>query len=145
MKPYILGFYGESNTGKTMLLTDLIKRLTTDGFKIATIKKSDKKINMDVPGKDTFRHAEAGSEITVLSSKHETNFILKKNINTTDILSVISQIDYYDFILVEGASDRSIPKIRIGDILKRENTVFDYDGDFEKLYNLIKNQEIKGE
>lgn len=145
MKPYVLGFYGESNTGKTMLIVNLVKRLTIDGFKIATIKKSDKQINIDAPGKDTFRHAEAGAELTVLSSKNETDFILKKNIKTTDILRVISQIDDYDFIFVEGASDKSISKIRTGDILKRENTVFDYDGDFEKLYNLIKNQEIKGE
>ena len=145
MKPYFIGFYGESNTGKTMLITDLVKRLTKDGFKVATIKKSDKQINIDVPGKDTFRHAEAGAQATVLSSKDETDFIVKKNINTVDIIRVISQIDNYDFVFVEGASDKNIPKIRIGDILLRENTVIDYDGDFEKLYNLIKNQEIKGE
>lgn len=145
MKSYILGFYGESNTGKTMLITDLIKRLTNDGFKVATIKKSDKQINMDKPGKDTFRHAKAGAQITVLSSKDETDFIFKKSMKTMDIIAVISQIDGYDFIFVEGAVDKNIVKIRIGDILLRENTVFDYDGDFEKLYNLIKNQEIKGE
>ena len=145
MKPYVIGFYGESNTGKTTLITNLIRKLTADGFKIATIKKSDKKIDIDVPGKDTFRHAEAGAKLTVLSSKNETDFIVKKSIRTNDVINFISQIDSYDFIFVEGASDKKISKIRIGDISKRESTLLDYDGDFEKLYNLIKNREIKGE
>jgi len=144
-KPYILGFYGKSNAGKTTLVVDLIKRLTNEGFKVATIKRSDKEISIDNPGKDTFRHTWAGAELTVLSSRNETDFIIKKSLEMIDIIEFISKIDYYEFIFIEGASDRAIPKIRIGDITKRENTVFDYDNDFEKLYNLVKNQEIKGE
>ena len=144
MKPYIIGFYGKSNMGKTVLITDLIKKLTDDGFKIATIKKSDKQISIDAPGKDTFRHAEAGAEITVLKSKNETDFIIKKSIKTTEIIRIISRIESYDFVFVEGASDKNIQKIRIGDIIKRENTVIDYNGDFDNLYNLIKSQGIKG-
>ena len=142
MKPYVIGFYGESNTGKTTLITNLIRKLTGDGFKVATIKNSDKEINIDIPGKDTFRHAQAGATLTALSSKNETDFIVKKNIVIKDIISFISQIDSYNFIFVEGAYDKSISKIRIGNIIKRDNTIIDYDGDFEKLYNLIKNQDI---
>jgi len=145
MKSYIIGFYGKSNTGKTTIITDLTKRLTDDGFKVATIKKSDKELSMDHPGKDTFRHAEAGARLTVLSSKSETDFVVKKNIETIQIIRLASQIESYDFIFVEGASDKNIPKIRIGNIDKRENTVFDYSGDFGKLYNLIKSKELKGE
>ena len=145
MKPCVLGFYGESNTGKTMLIVDLIKRLIDDGFKVATIKKSDKEIKLDSPGKDTFRHSEAGAGLTALSSKNETDFIIKKNLKTIDIISVISQIEQFDFIFVESSTDESIPKIRIGAISKRKNTIFDYDNDFEKLYSWIKNKELKGE
>lgn len=145
MKPYIIGFYGKSNTGKTTIITDLIKRLTEDDFKVATIKKSDKEISIDEPGKDTYRHAESGAKLTVLSSKFETDFVVKKNIKTNEIVGIISQIGSYDFIFVEGAFDKYVPKIRIGDIDKRENTVFDYDGDFGKLYNLVKSKGIKGE
>ncbi len=145
MKPYILGFYGESNTGKTTLIVDLIKRLADDGFKVATIKKTDKQISIDTAGKDTFRHAQAGAEITVLSSNAETDFILKKSIKTNEIIRTISQIDNYDFIFIEGASDKKVPKIRIGDIIERENTVFTYDNDFEKIYNVIKTKKFIGE
>lgn len=144
-KPYILGFYGKSNAGKTTLVVGLVKRFTDDGFKVATIKKSDKEISIDHPGKDTFRHAEAGAKLTVLSSKSETDFIVRKDIETALIIKIISQIESYDFIFVEGAFDKNIPKIRIGNIDKRENTILDYSGNLGKLYNLIKSKELKGE
>jgi hypothetical protein len=38
---------------------------------------------------------------------------------------------------VEGARDTDIPKVRVGDIETRPNTIMDYTGDFEALMNLI--------
>jgi ABC-type dipeptide/oligopeptide/nickel transport system ATPase component len=42
MKPFVLGFYGESGTGKTTLIVDIISRLKSQGFKIASVKITDK-------------------------------------------------------------------------------------------------------
>jgi len=43
MYPAIFGVYGESGSGKTKLITDIIKRLIKEGFEIACIKITDKK------------------------------------------------------------------------------------------------------
>jgi molybdopterin-guanine dinucleotide biosynthesis protein B len=139
-KPKILGFYGESNTGKTTTITELIKSLTLEGFNVSTVKITDKNIELDVEGKDTWKHAEAGSSLVVLSSATETDYLIKKRQSIDDIVENISNIGNFDIILVEGANDEIIPKIRIGDIEKRTNTVFTYDGDFEKLKEFVKNQ-----
>ena len=40
--PSIIGFYGESNTGKTALLVEIINLLSKEGFNVASIKISDK-------------------------------------------------------------------------------------------------------
>jgi len=140
MNPTVFGIYGESGTGKTTLVVDVIKQLTKEGFKIASIKISDKKIDIDTKGKDSWKHAQAGSKLVVLSSKEETDFLLKQKEDIYKIINQISYINKYDLILVEGAKDEFIPKIRLGDIEKRENTMLTYSGDFEKLIEMLKKE-----
>ena len=139
MKPFVLGFYGESDTGKTTLIVDVISHLTKEGYKIASVKISNKKICIDSEGKDTWKHASAGSNLVVFSTDIETDFLFKQKMSNTDIVDSINHFGEYDIIIVEGANDESIPKIRIGKIKERKNTVINYNGDFEKLVEYIKN------
>jgi len=138
MTEAVIGIYGKSNTGKTTLIVDIIKRLSNEGFKIASIKITDKKIGIDTKGKDTWKHGEAGAKIVVLSSPKETDFILKQPKDISEIIKMLNQIDKFDLILIEGANDKYIPKIRIGDIDKRENTILTYSGDFKELIEFLK-------
>lgn len=138
MKPYVIGFYGASNSGKTTLIVKIIDHLSKERFCIASVKISDKKIGIDSEGKDTWKHSQAGSKLIVFSSENETDFLLKKNISSNKIVDIIGQLGEYDVIIVEGANDENIQKIRIGEIKKRKNTIFTYEGDFEKLINFIK-------
>jgi len=134
----VVGIYGKSDTGKTTLIIDIIKQLSNEGFKIASIKITDKEIGIDSKGKDTWKHGEAGSRLVVLSSPVETSFLLKNNKDISEIIKIINQIDKYDLILVEGANDKYIPKIRIGNIEKRENTIFTYSGVFQEVIEFLK-------
>ncbi len=143
MRPYILGFYGKSNTGKTTLITEIIRQLTSYGLRIASIKISDKKINIDIPSKDTYEHAKAGSKLVVMSSASETDFLLKQKGETNSIIEQMKSLGKYDVILVEGAKHKSIPKIKIGDIEERENTLLTYQGDFEELIKIIKKEILR--
>lgn len=136
-KPFVLGIYGKSNTGKTSLMIDLIKHFKEKDFSIATVKISDKKIGFDTPGKDSFKHGEAGSDLVVLSSPLETGFLIKEKQTIDEIISKISNFDFYDIVFIEGANDKITPKIRIGDIDERENTIYTYYGDFLRLVNII--------
>jgi len=138
----VFGFYGESNTGKTLLIEEIINQLTKEGYKIATVKITDKKIGTDSNGKDTWRHGKAGSKLVILSSPIETDFLFKNKQNINEILQHINEFGEYDLVIVEGANDKTTPKIRIGDIPERENTILTYDGNFEELINTIKNEII---
>ena len=137
-KPFIIGFYGESNTGKTTIITKLIKKLTQENFNIASIKNTDKKISIDQEGKDTWKHTKAGAEIVVFKTPIETDYIVKKQQNLGEIIDKIKQFGNYDLVIIEGVNDETTPKIRIGNIKKRKNTVYTYENDFKKLYNFIK-------
>ena len=136
----VIGFYGSSDTGKTTIIVKLVKRLIKEGFKVATIKKTDKKIGIDVKGKDTWKHSQAGAKLVVLSSPSETDFIIKKYMKTKDIIRGISELGFYDIVLVEGASDPSIPKIKLGNIKERENTIGHFDNNRDEISKLIKKE-----
>lgn len=140
--PAVFGFYGESNTGKTSLIESIISKLTKEGYKIATVKITDKKIGIDSNGKDTWRHSQAGSKLVILSSPIETDFLFKNKQNINEIFQNINKFGEYDLVIVEGANDKLTRKIRMGNIPERENTILTYDGDFKGLINTIKNEII---
>ena len=143
MKSAVIGIYGESGSGKTSLIIKLINRLKKERYKIACIKITDKIINIDTKAKDTWKYAEAGSKLVVLSSKNETDFLIK---NKLEIIKIIEQINYFntcDLIIIEGANDDITPKIRLGNIKERKNTIQTYKGDFEELIKTIKKEIIK--
>jgi molybdopterin-guanine dinucleotide biosynthesis protein B len=144
MKKPVIGIYGKSDTGKTTLIIDIIKQLSDEGFKIATIKITDKKIGIDTKGKDTWKHGEAGARLVVLSSPKGTNFLLKRSEDILEIIDIIYTLGEYDLVIIEGANDKYTPKIRIGDIEKRENTIFTYTDDFFEIIELLKTKFIGG-
>jgi len=139
MKPTIFGIYGYSNTGKTTLIVDIIKHFMQEGLNIATIKITDKKISIDKEQKDTWKYNNAGSNLVVFSSPIETDFLHFKSLKTDEILKYINKIGKYDIIIIEGAHDKNIPKIKIGNIKERENTILTYNGNFKELIKIIKN------
>jgi molybdopterin-guanine dinucleotide biosynthesis protein MobB len=140
--PTIFGIYGDSETGKTTLVVHLVSQLTKEGYTVATVKQTKKKISMDTREKDTWRHHEAGAGLVVFSSLCETDFLLGTALGSSEIISRISGFGCYDVILVEGADDPKIPKIQLGSGVKRSNTVASYTGDTKEILTLIK-KEIK--
>ena len=142
MYPAVFGFYGLSNTGKTTLIANIIQKLTMAGYKVATIKYCDKRIGIDMEQKDTCKLSQAGSVLVVFSSPIETDFIIKQGKSITQILNHINSFGCFDIVLVEGAYDSDIPKIRLGDIVQRKNTLGTYNGDLNKIIEMIK-KEIK--
>jgi molybdopterin-guanine dinucleotide biosynthesis protein B len=144
--PALFGFYGKSNSGKTTLIQRLIQQLTKNNYKVATIKKTNKKIGIDDKNKDTWKFSTSGSNLVVLSSPIETDFIIKDKLLTIEILQKIIEFGEYDVILIEGANDPTIPKIRVGDIKEISNTIVQYHNNFEEIFKLIKkeiNRKIK--
>ena len=136
--PFILGFYGQSGIGKTYLLHQIVRQLSEEGFQVAVIKISDKAISIDTEGKDTFLYGEAGANTVVFSSASESAFLVKKPLSTQIIVNQLQEMGSFDFILIEGAMEEWIPKVRLGDMTERENTLMTYNGNYETLLKMIK-------
>ena len=66
----IFGLAGWSGSGKTTLLTRLLPALIARGLTVSTIKHAHHDFDIDQPGKDSWRHRQAGaSEVLVASSR----------------------------------------------------------------------------
>lgn len=133
-QPFVLGFYGYSNSGKTTIITNLIKNFYEKNYRVVSVKITDKNICIDKEGKDSFKHAQAGSKLVVFSSSVETSYIFKENQNVEQIIENIIKTTDVDIIFIEGAHDSIFPKIRIGNIKKRSNTIGSYNGDSDNIF-----------
>ena len=65
----IVGFVGESNSGKTTLIERVIPELVRAGYRVATIKHAGHGFDLDTEGKDSWRHKRAGASSVVIVSK----------------------------------------------------------------------------
>ena len=133
----IVGFYGFSHSGKTSVVFQLIRKLKLSGLRTAVIKRTNKAISSENNDKDTYGFRAAGAKITSFVSSIETNFVIGKEVSTNQIIKTILDINEVDLILIEGAIEKDIKKVRFGNIPLRENTIYKYDNDLDGLYNLI--------
>ncbi len=140
LKPVIIGFYGFSNSGKTKLITDLILHFSKMNFKVASIKQSDKSYNIDQKGKDTYNFIKNGSSAIAFLTKNQTSFIFNNKMKLRNCIEYIILNNNYDLILVEGANDPYISKIRIGNKPLIKNTIFTYDKDINRVQSFINNK-----
>jgi molybdopterin-guanine dinucleotide biosynthesis protein B len=56
---------GHSGSGKTTLIEKLVRELTQRGLRVATIKHAHHSVQLDTPGKDSWRYTQAGAAMSV--------------------------------------------------------------------------------
>ncbi len=108
----IVSIVGKSNVGKTTLLEKLIRELKSRDYRVATIKHDAHEFEMDRPGKDTWRHAQAGSDVIILASPVKLALI-KRLDEEMDLDSIAAMVPDVNIILTEGYKSGSKPKIEV--------------------------------
>lgn len=103
---------GKSDVGKTTLLEKLIKELKRRNYKVATIKHDTHGFDIDKPGKDTWRHAQAGADTVTISSPNRVAMI-KKVDEEWELDKLIELNSDADLILTEGYKRSNKPKIEV--------------------------------
>ncbi|MDF2367813.1 molybdopterin-guanine dinucleotide biosynthesis protein B [Sneathiella sp.] len=110
----IIGISGWSGNGKTTLLTRLIPALIKRGFKVSTIKHAHHKFDIDTPGKDSYRHREAGAEEVLISSSSRWALMHENHDRGEARLDdLIAKMVPVDILLVEGFKSEDFPKIEV--------------------------------
>jgi molybdopterin-guanine dinucleotide biosynthesis protein B len=116
-KEYIVptvSIVGWSGSGKTAFVEDLIKNLVDKGYKIAALKHNAYNFQMDKPGKDSYRHKEAGASMVIISSKDKFA-VIKDTEKEEEVIDLVNKNvdESYDLVIVEGFKAGDLPKIEI--------------------------------
>jgi molybdopterin-guanine dinucleotide biosynthesis protein B len=115
----VLGFAGWSGSGKTVLIERIIPLLTGRGLEISLIKRAHHEFDVDVPGKDSYRHRQAGCrEVLVSSAVRWAHMHELRGAQEQSLQELVDRISPCDLLLVEGFKREPIPKI---EVFRRDN------------------------
>jgi len=111
--PPVVSVVGRSGSGKTVFLEKLIAELKSRGLRIGTIKHHLHDFEIDQPGKDSWRHARAGSDTVIISSPKKVALI-KRLEDEMDIDQLVQDyMNDLDLVLTEGYKSRARRRVEV--------------------------------
>jgi len=112
--PRVFGFAGWSGSGKTTLIEQLIPRFTRRGLTVSLIKHAHDEFDLDQPGKDSYRHREAGCREVLITSA--ARWALLHELRGQPELTLDAALQHLspcDLALVEGFKAAPIAKLEV--------------------------------
>jgi molybdopterin-guanine dinucleotide biosynthesis adapter protein len=110
----VIGLAGWSGAGKTTLLTRVIPLLREQGLRVSVIKHAHHKFDVDVPGKDSWRHREAGAEEVLVSSAHRWALMHElRGAREPHLPELLKKLSRVDLVIVEGYKSEPHRKIEV--------------------------------
>ena len=111
----VVGFAGYSGAGKTTLVEQVIARFRARGLRVSVVKHAHHRFDIDQPGKDSWRHRQAGAfEVLVVSDQRLALMREFEAQGALDIHAMLAELDAgVDWVLVEGFKHGDLPKIEV--------------------------------
>jgi molybdopterin-guanine dinucleotide biosynthesis protein B len=110
----VFGFAGWSGSGKTTLIERLVPRLTARGLSVSLVKHAHHTFDVDQPGKDSWRHRQAGcTEVLVTSALRWALVHELRGAEELTLSEAIARVSPCDVLLVEGFKSAPLPKLEI--------------------------------
>lgn len=107
----IVNLVGYSGSGKTTLMEKLIAHFSAKGYKVSAVKNTHHGIDLDRPGKDTFRFREAGAgQVIIRTGERWALMSETKNAPLETMLAALAPCDY---VFVEGFKSEDAPALRM--------------------------------
>ena len=111
----VVCFAGYSGSGKTTLIEQVIPVLVAQGQRVSVIKHTHHRFDIDTPGKDTWRHRQAGAYEVLAAS--DQRMVLMRELpkpQEPDVHALIAQLDSgVDWVVVEGFKNCDLPKLEV--------------------------------
>ncbi len=113
----LISIVGHSGSGKTTLMVELIRELAQQGERVATIKHAHHTVELDTPGKDSYRHKEAGAALSMLLTRDALQLVADVTEELEPEQLARRFLGEADVVLAEGFSHA--PGVKI-EVLRRE-------------------------
>ena len=135
----IIGVVGWKNSGKTTLIEKLINEFNQRSLTVSTIKHSHHNFSIDNRGKDSFRHFNAGTKETILTSEKKwIKFSRQLGDSKLNLPYLITQITPVDIVIVEGFKDSDHIKVEVVNGLNDRKPLYETD---RTICGIITNQQ----
>jgi molybdopterin-guanine dinucleotide biosynthesis protein B len=110
----IIGFAGWSGSGKTTLIVKLIPALIARGLSVSTLKHAHHSLEVDKPGKDSYRHREAGArEVLVASANRWALMRELRDEEEPHLADLLPRLSDVDLVIVEGFKRETHAKLEV--------------------------------
>jgi molybdopterin-guanine dinucleotide biosynthesis protein B len=110
----IFGLAGWSGSGKTTLMAALIPELVSRGITVSTLKHAHHAFDVDQPGKDSWRHRQAGAQEVMISSENRWALMHElRGAPEPAFEELVRRMSPVDLLLVEGFKRHPHPKIEV--------------------------------
>lgn len=128
------GFAAYSGSGKTTLIENLLPVLVRRGLRVSVIKHAHHAFDVDRPGKDSYRHRQAGAtEVLVSSGVRWALMHELRQEAEPELPRLLERLSPCDLVLVEGFKRQTIPKMEIHRIAAATPLLFPDDSDIVAL------------
>ena len=108
----VWGVVGWKNSGKTGLMERLVTEFVSRGLTVSTLKHAHHRFDVDHPGKDSFRHREAGATEVLLSSRNRWALMHEmRDEEEMPVDELLAKLSPVDLVLVEGYKRDRHPKV----------------------------------
>jgi molybdopterin-guanine dinucleotide biosynthesis protein MobB len=108
----VYGITGWKNAGKTTLTERLVAEITGRGLTVSTLKHAHHDTDVDHPGRDSFRHRQAGASQVIVSSPARWALMTElRGQAEPSMEDLIARLDPVDLVLVEGYKRAPHPKV----------------------------------
>jgi molybdopterin-guanine dinucleotide biosynthesis protein MobB len=108
----IFGVTGWKNSGKTGLMERLITEFTARGLSVSSIKHAHHSFDIDHPGRDSYRHRDAGARQVLLASRNRWALMHElRDEDEPSLGDLLKQLLPVDLVLIEGYKRDRHPKI----------------------------------
>jgi len=108
----VYGVTGWKNAGKTGLVTRLVAEIAGRGLTVSTLKHAHHSFDVDQPGRDSYRHREAGaSEVLVAGAQRYALMGELRGAEEPSFIDLLARLKPVDLVLVEGYKREAHPKI----------------------------------
>jgi len=110
----VFGFAGWSGSGKTTLIEKIVPLLVARGKNVSLIKHAHHGFDLDRPGKDSYRHREAGcSEVLILAQERWALMHESRGAPELTLAEALARMSPCDLVLIEGYKAYSVPKLEV--------------------------------
>lgn len=111
-RPPVFGVTGWKNSGKTTLVERLVTELTRRGLRVSTVKHAHHSVDVDHPGRDSYRHRTAGAvEVAVVGADRWAIMHELRGAPEPTLDDVLGRLSPCDLVVVEGYKREGHPKL----------------------------------